>query len=128
MAEDSAQTRGGHRRFVQHPFTGEAVPVWIADYVLPDYGTGAVMGVPAHDSRDFAFAKQYDLPITTVVVEPGQAADSGEPTEAFTGLGSWWAPLNLMDCRGSRPKPRSSRPPNNAGLVQPRSPSGCAIG
>jgi len=72
---------------VQHPFTGKTVPVWIADYVLPDYGTGAVMGVPAHDSRDFAFAKQYDLPITTVVVEPGHAPDSGEPSEAFTGLG-----------------------------------------
>ena len=72
---------------VQHPFTGEDVPVWIADYVLPDYGTGAVMGVPAHDNRDFAFAQQYDLPITTVVVAPGEDAQAGEPTEAFTGLG-----------------------------------------
>ena len=128
VAEDRPKRGVATGGSVQHPFTGEAVPVWIADYVLPDYGTGAVMGVPAHDSRDFAFAKQYDLPITTVVVEPGQAADSANPRKPSPVWGSWWAPLNLMDCRGSRPKPRSSRPPNNAGLVQPRSPSGCAIG
>ena len=69
VAEDRPKRGVATGGSVQHPFTGEAVPVWIADYVLPDYGTGAVMGVPAHDSRDFAFAKQYDLPITTVVVE-----------------------------------------------------------
>ncbi len=46
-----------------NPFNGESVPLWIADYVLGHYGTGAVMAVPAHDERDFAFAKKYDLPI-----------------------------------------------------------------
>ena len=46
---------------VINPFNGEQVPLWIADYVLGNYGTGAVMAVPAHDVRDFEFAKQYDL-------------------------------------------------------------------
>jgi len=50
-----------------HPFTGEELPVWIGDYVLAGYGTGAVMAVPAHDSRDYAFAKHFKLPITEVV-------------------------------------------------------------
>lgn len=50
-----------------HPVTGEQIPVWIADYVLAGYGTGAIMAVPAHDARDFAFAKTFDLPIKTVV-------------------------------------------------------------
>ena len=72
--------------------------------MLPDYGTGAVMGVPAHDSRDFAFAKQYDLPIATVVVEPGQAADSGEPTEAFTGLGELVGSAEFDGLQGEQAK------------------------
>ncbi|MBG1263138.1 leucine--tRNA ligase [Nostoc commune] len=50
-----------------NPFTGEEVPIWIADYVLYEYGTGAVMGVPAHDVRDFKFAKNYDLPVDFVI-------------------------------------------------------------
>lgn len=54
--------------FVEHPLTKESIPVWIADYVLADYGTGAVMAVPAHDERDFAFARTYDLPIRHVVL------------------------------------------------------------
>ncbi len=53
--------------YVNHPFTNKQIPVWIADYVLADYGTGAVMAVPAHDSRDYAFSKQYNLPITQVI-------------------------------------------------------------
>ncbi|MBX6394760.1 MAG: leucine--tRNA ligase [Alicyclobacillaceae bacterium] len=50
-----------------HPLTGERVPIWVANYVLVDYGTGAVMGVPAHDERDFAFASKYRLPIRAVI-------------------------------------------------------------
>ncbi|MCK5857590.1 MAG: leucine--tRNA ligase [Bacteroidales bacterium] len=50
-----------------HPFSGNRVPIWIADYVLTSYGTGAIMAVPAHDSRDYAFAKKFDIPIVEVV-------------------------------------------------------------
>lgn len=53
-----------------HPFTGNEVPIWVADYVLAGYGTGAVMGVPAHDSRDFGFAKHFNLPIKQVIEGP----------------------------------------------------------
>jgi leucyl-tRNA synthetase len=57
-----------------NPMTEERIPIWVADYVLPGYGTGAVMGVPAHDDRDFAFAKRYDLPIRYVIQPRGGAA------------------------------------------------------
>src|SRR5205814_3308898 len=50
-----------------NPVNDERIPVWIADYVLATYGTGAIMAVPGHDDRDFEFAKQFDLPIVTVV-------------------------------------------------------------
>lgn len=71
--------------YAKHPLTGEKVPIWVANYVLMDYGTGAVMGVPAHDERDFAFAKKYDLPIR-VVIEPADSEEKlPEPlTEAYT--------------------------------------------
>jgi len=59
---------------VLHPLTGEAVPVWVANYVLMDYGSGAVMAVPAHDERDFDFARQFNLPIKQVIAQ----ADDGE--------------------------------------------------
>ncbi|MCQ4921325.1 class I tRNA ligase family protein, partial [Phocaeicola vulgatus] len=49
--------------YAMNPFTGEAVPVWISDYVLGGYGTGAIMAVPAHDSPDYALAKHFNLPI-----------------------------------------------------------------
>ena len=58
--------------FATNPVNGQAVPIWIADYVLISYGTGAIMAVPAHDARDFEFAQQFDLPITAVV-EPDTA-------------------------------------------------------
>ncbi|MBD1924045.1 leucine--tRNA ligase [Microcoleus sp. FACHB-831] len=57
-----------------NPFTGEEIPIWIADYVLYEYGTGAVMGVPAHDTRDFQFAKGNQLPIKVVIVPAGDNA------------------------------------------------------
>ncbi len=58
--------------FVTHPLTGEKVEVWIGNYVLMGYGEGAVMGVPGHDERDFAFAKKYGLPIQQVIAVPGE--------------------------------------------------------
>ncbi len=57
---------------VTHPLTGEPVPVWVGNYVLMSYGDGAVMGVPAHDERDFAFAKKYGLPIRQVIAVAGE--------------------------------------------------------
>jgi leucyl-tRNA synthetase len=55
-----------------NPLTGQQIPIWVADYVLAGYGTGAIMAVPAHDSRDFAFARHFDLPIIQVVKKPGE--------------------------------------------------------
>lgn len=58
-------------RYAINPVTGQTVPIWVADYVLLDYGTGAVMGVPSGDKRDFDFAKKYDLPIIPIICEEG---------------------------------------------------------
>ena len=69
-----------------NPFTGEEIPILIADYVLYEYGTGAVMGVPAHDTRDFVFAQQNKLPIKTVIIPDGGDADAAL-TEAYTEPG-----------------------------------------
>jgi leucyl-tRNA synthetase len=98
-AEKEGVFTGAHAR---NPFTGEKVPVWVANFVLADYGTGAVMSVPAHDERDFAFARKYGLPVKVVIqpkagerisgpealenasTEEGVLADSGE----FSGLDS----------------------------------------
>ena len=63
--------------YATNPGTGEKIPVWIADYVLGGYGTGAVMGVPAHDERDFAFAEKFELPIIEVIERPDDDS-SGE--------------------------------------------------
>lgn len=69
-----------------NPVNGNRIPVWIGDYVLATYGTGAVMAVPGHDERDFAFAKTYDLPIVEVV-EGGQKDGAGDLIEAFVENG-----------------------------------------
>ena len=65
-------------RYAINPVNGERLPVWAADYVLPDYGTGAIMAVPAHDQRDLDFARKFGLPVRVVV-------DTGEPDPAETG-------------------------------------------
>ncbi|MGB3693788.1 MAG: leucine--tRNA ligase [Spirulinaceae cyanobacterium] len=70
-----------------NPFNGEEVPILIADYVLYEYGTGAVMGVPAHDTRDFKFAKEKDLPIKVVVVPEGEEDNNSALTAAYTEAG-----------------------------------------
>jgi leucyl-tRNA synthetase len=68
--------------FAINPVNNEKIPVWIADYVLASYGTGAIMAVPAHDERDLEFARKFDLPVRTVVQAPGEAESIG-----FTGDG-----------------------------------------
>lgn len=72
-----------------HPATKEEIPLWIADYVLASYGTGAVMSVPAHDDRDFAFAKKYDLPMKIVIMPERAHAVLGRARQntAYTGSG-----------------------------------------
>lgn len=70
--------------YATNPLSGEKIPVWISDYVLADYGTGAIMCVPAHDERDFAFAKTFDLPIVQVIAKDGVEV---ELTEAYTEVG-----------------------------------------
>ncbi|MDR0604023.1 MAG: leucine--tRNA ligase [Bacteroidales bacterium] len=58
--------------FAVHPFTGKQIPIWVSDYVLAGYGTGAIMAVPAHDCRDFAFARYFNLPVVQVIVPKGE--------------------------------------------------------
>jgi len=70
-----------------NPFTGEEIPIWIADYVLYEYGTGAVMGVPAHDVRDFQFAKEKQLPIKVVIAAEGENIGETLLQEAYTAPG-----------------------------------------
>ncbi|MDP8262608.1 MAG: leucine--tRNA ligase [Candidatus Ancaeobacter aquaticus] len=69
-------------KYVINPYNNEKIPLWIADYVLMDYGTGAVMAVPAHDQRDFMFAKKYELPICIVIQKQDKSLDSNAMTEA----------------------------------------------
>ncbi len=70
-----------------NPYTGEEVPVWIVNYVLMEYGTGAIMAVPAHDQRDFEFAKKYSLPIKVVIVPEGKSQTREIGEEAFEDYG-----------------------------------------
>ncbi len=93
-----------------HPLTGKAVPIWIANFVLMEYGTGAIMCVPAHDQRDFEFAKKYDLSSQIVLdsdnwdynkgasLKPGRLINSGE----FTGLDNQQAFDAITKKLGSR--------------------------
>lgn len=74
-------------RYVINPLNGKKVPLYLANYVFLDYGTGIVMGVPAHDQRDFDFAKKYNLPIEIVVQPEGQNMKSEDLTEAFAAEG-----------------------------------------
>jgi leucyl-tRNA synthetase len=74
----------GH--FAINPYNSEPIPIWVANYVLMDYGTGAIMSVPGHDERDYEFAKKYAIPIRRVIAPAGQDADAGgeEPELPFT--------------------------------------------
>jgi leucyl-tRNA synthetase len=76
-------------RFAINPFTKKPVPIWVANFVLGEYGTGAVMGVPGHDQRDFEFATKYKLPITVVVEPEGESLSTGvkSPEQPYDGPG-----------------------------------------
>lgn len=63
--------------FAINPVNGNEIPIWISDYVLMDYGTGAIMAVPGHDERDYEFAQKFDLPIISVIQDPSERADTG---------------------------------------------------
>ncbi|GAV73303.1 tRNA-synt_1 domain-containing protein/Anticodon_1 domain-containing protein/tRNA-synt_1g domain-containing protein/tRNA-synt_1_2 domain-containing protein [Cephalotus follicularis] len=72
--------------YAKNPANGEAIPIWVADYVLGSYGTGAIMAVPAHDTRDYEFASKYDIPnIWVVMPDDGSCCDSGK---AYSGYGT----------------------------------------
>jgi leucyl-tRNA synthetase len=91
---------------VAHPFTGEELPVWIANFVLMDYGTGAVMGVPGHDQRDFEFSTKYGLPIVRVVAADPADADAPFKGEAEAGDGvlvnsDFLTGMNVADAKAS---------------------------
>ncbi|QCC86034.1 leucine--tRNA ligase [Desulfovibrio desulfuricans] len=73
--------------YAVHPFTGQRVPLWLGNFVLADYGTGAVMGVPAHDQRDFEFARKYNLPVRVVISPKDEQINAETMTEAYTAEG-----------------------------------------
>ena len=85
LSTDKEKTGVPLGSYAVNRLNGERIPIFIADYVLTTYGTGAVMGVPAHDERDFAFARKYGLPIRTVIASIDW--DGSEPAEAYLGEG-----------------------------------------
>jgi leucyl-tRNA synthetase len=95
LSTERAKTGVFLGRYATNPVSGERIPVWAADYVLADYGTGAVMAVPAHDQRDLDFAKAFDLPVRMVV-------DTGEPdpAETFVATPGDGAYVNSADLDG----------------------------
>jgi leucyl-tRNA synthetase len=86
-AEDREKTGVWTGGYAVNPVNGDKLPIWIADYVLMGYGTGAIMAVPAHDYRDFEFARTFNLPIKVVVQPPDQTLDADAMTEPFVGEG-----------------------------------------
>ena len=87
MIEDKKKTGCFTGAYAINPINGNKLPIWISDYVLMDYGTGAIMSVPAHDQRDFDFAKEFDLPLIVVIRPDGETFEAADLTEAYTGPG-----------------------------------------
>jgi leucyl-tRNA synthetase len=109
-AEQKSGVFAGRRAV--NPATGEEVPIWVADYVLMEYGTGAIMAVPGHDERDREFATTFDLPVVRVV-EPEGGADEDGPgrlveSGRFSGLGSGEAAKAIVDWLASEGRGRAA--------------------
>ena len=113
-----------------NPVNGERIPIFIADYVLAGYGTGAIMAVPAHDERDFAFAQRFGLPIRRVVAAPGTDADApmATPTSPTPPASAWSTAASSTGCRPTRAARRIVASWPSAGRPSPRSPTACATG
>ncbi len=75
-------------RYAINPLTGEQIPIWVADYVLMGYGTGAIMAVPAHDTRDFEFAKTFDIPVACIL-DPKEQVDADTREKILAGEACW---------------------------------------
>jgi leucyl-tRNA synthetase len=107
-AEDRAKTGVPVGRTVTNPVNGEEIPVFVADYVLMEYGTGAIMAVPAHDQRDFDFARAFGLEIRPVVALAGESDDEPVADEAFLGHGENEVLVNSDEFDGL-PAPEAKR-------------------
>ena len=115
---DNKQKKGFFTgKYVINPVNNTHIPVYIANYVLMDYGTGAVMAVPAHDTRDFEFAKEYNLPIKIVIQPDGEELNPNKMTEAYTGAGKLVnsGELNGLDYDEAKKKIIENLAKNNAG-------------
>jgi leucyl-tRNA synthetase len=93
-------------RYIINPVNGDRVPLWVANYALMEYGTGAVMAVPAHDQRDFEFAKKYGLAVKVVIQPPGRKLDPTAMTQAYVedGVQVNSGPFDGMNNREAMPK------------------------
>ena len=92
-------------RYAINPVNGERLPIWAADYVLADYGTGAIMAVPAHDQRDLDFARAFDLPVRVVVDTRRRERPGGRPASRRRATACWSTPGRSTGCA----RPRRSR-------------------
>ena len=128
---DTAEKLGFETGFVvQHPFdANRTLPVWIANFILMDYGTGAIFGCPAHDQRDLDFSRKYKLPVTPVVLPPG-----GNPAaftigdEAYTGPGTIYNSQFLNGLTSRPPRPRPSNALRRGRRARARPSIACATG
>ena len=128
LSTDKEKTGVFTGAYAVNPVNGEQIPIWISDYVLMGYGTGAIMAVPAHDERDFAFATKFGLPIIEVIAPPSGA--QGTLAEAYTGDGVHreLGRVRRLRRRPAPPSRRSSPAWPSATRPDPRSTSSCATG
>lgn len=93
-------------RYATNPYNGEKIPIWVGNFVLMGYGTGAIMSVPAHDQRDFEFARKYDIEVRVVIQPEGPALDGATLEEAYAGEGKLVnsGPFNGLPSKDAIPK------------------------